>query len=301
MGKIAFVFAGQGAQYPGMARGLAPDILERLDTVRPGTARQMMEADAEELMKTDVTQPCVYAADLAAAFALEERGIKADAVAGYSLGEIAALAYAGAFSPEEGMELVMKRGEAMQRASEMHETGMAAILKLNDEQVISLAAKYDRVYPVNFNCPGQISVAGDKEQLQSFSADVKGEGGLVRILEVAGGFHSPYMAPAAEELAEPFNAVQMKETTIPVYANYTAKPYAGNYQELMINQITNPILWQKTIENMMAEGVDIFVEVGPGTRLGKMLSRISKDITLLNVENEETLNNAVEVIGGLTK
>ena len=109
------------------------------------------------------------------------------------------------------------------------------------------------------------------------------------------------MAPAAEELAEPFNAVQMKETTIPVYANYTAKPYTGNYQELMINQITNPILWQKTIENMMAEGVDIFVEVGPGTRLGKMLSRISKDITLLNVENEETLNNAVEVIGGLTK
>ncbi len=298
MGKIAFVFAGQGAQYPGMARGLAPDILERLDTVRPGTTKQMMEADAEELMKTDVTQPCVYAADLAAAFALEKRGIKADAVAGYSLGEIAALAYAGAFSPEKGMELVMKRGLAMQRASDLHETGMAAVLKLSDEQVISLASKYDQVYPVNFNCPGQISVAGDKQQLTDFGADVKENGGLVRILEVAGGFHSPYMSTAAEELAAVFKETEMNETAIPVYANYTAEPYAGDYAELMTRQIINPILWQKTIENMIAEGVDIFVEVGPGTRLGKMLTRISKDITLLNVENEETLENAVNVIGG---
>ena len=298
MGKIAFVFAGQGAQYTGMCKGLSPETLARLDAVRPGTARQIMEADADELMKTDVTQPCVYAADLMAAFALEERGIKADAVAGYSLGEIAALAYAGAFSIEEGMKLVAKRGEAMQKASDLHETGMAAILKLSDEKVIEICSRFDQVYPVNFNCKGQISCAGDKAQLLDFAQEVKAEGGLARILEVAGGFHSPFMKTAADELESVFASVEFEETKIPVYANYTAAPYEGNDADIMTKQIVNPILWQKAIENMIASGVDTFIEVGPGNRLGKMLSRISKDILLLNVENEETLEAAVKAVGG---
>lgn len=298
MGKIAFVFAGQGAQYPGMCQGLSPETMARLDAVRPGTMHQMTEADAEELMKTDVTQPCVYAADLLAAFALEERGIKADAVAGYSLGELAALAYAGAFSLEEGMNLVTKRGIAMQKASDMHETGMAAILKLSDEKVIELCGRFNQVYPVNFNCKGQVSCAGDKAELKEFAQVVKAEGGLPRILEVAGGFHSPFMQPAADELESEFQAVEYTETRIPVYANYTANPYEGNYADLMTKQIVNPILWQKSIENMIASGVDTFIEVGPGNRLGKMLSRISKDITLYNVENQETLDKVVEAIGG---
>lgn len=298
MGKIAFVFAGQGAQYTGMCKGLSPEILTRLDAVRPGTAAQIMEADAEELMKTDVTQPCVYTADLMAAFALEQRGIKADAVAGYSLGEIAALAYAGAFSIEEGMSLVAKRGEEMQKASELHETGMAAILKLSDEKVKELCSHYEQVYPVNFNCKGQISCAGDKAQLLEFAQEVKAEGGLARILEVAGGFHSPFMQTAADALESVFSSVDFSQTQIPVYANYTAQPYEGDYAQIMTKQIVNPILWQKSIENMIEAGVDTIVEVGPGNRLGKMISRISKDILLLNVENEETLEAAVEAIGG---
>lgn len=294
MGKIAFVFAGQGAQYPGMCKGLSPDILKRLEEVRPQTGRQMFEGTAEELVKTDVTQPCVYAADLLAAFALKDAGIEASAVAGYSLGEVAALAYAGAFSIEKGMEIVTERGKAMQKASELHETGMAAVLKLNDRQVVELADKYEKVYPVNFNCPGQISLAGDKEELRAFGEDVKKAGGLVRYLEVAGGFHSPYMQEAALELTPMFKALEISDPVIPVYANRTGEPYGEDPNETLLSQITNPILWQKSIENMIETGIDTFIEVGPGNRLGKMLVRISKEIKVLNVDNQESLEKTLE-------
>lgn len=296
MGKIAFVFAGQGAQYPGMCQELSPDILNRLEKVRPGTGKQMFEGTAEELMKTDVTQPCVYAADLMAAYALREAGVEASAAAGYSLGEVAALAYAGAFSIEEGMRIVAKRGEAMQRASDLHETGMAAVLKLSDEQVISLAGGYEHVYPVNFNCPGQISLAGDKEELRAFGGDVRKEGGLIKYLEVAGGFHSPYMKEAAEELAPMFRSLKMTAPRIPVYANRTGEVYGGDINETLLAQITNPVLWQKSIENMIAAGIDTFIEVGPGRGLSAMLVRISRDIKVLNVENRKSLEKTLEAI-----
>ena len=304
MGKIGFVFAGQGAQYTGMGESLskcssaAAELFKKIDSVRPGTSKQCFEADAQELMKTDVTQPCVYAVDLACAYALKERGINADAVAGYSLGELAALTFAGSLTPEEGVRLVAARGAAMQRASELHETGMMAVLKLDDDKVNQLASEYSDVYPVNFNCKGQVSVAGLKDRLAEFGKDVKENGGLVRILEVAGGFHSPFMQSAAAELEDIFKNASVAEAKIPVYANCTGEKYQGSYADTMLRQIVSPILWQKSIENMMADGVDTFIEVGPGSRLTKMITRISKDITMLNVENEETLELAVRTAGG---
>lgn len=304
MGKIGFVFAGQGAQYTGMGESLskcssaAAELFKKIDSVRPETSKQCFEADAEQLMKTDVTQPCVYAVDLACAYALKERGIMADAVAGYSLGELAALTFAGSLTPEEGVRLVAARGAAMQRASELQETGMMAVLKLDDDRINQLASKYDNVYPVNFNCKGQVSVAGLKDQLAQFGQDVKENGGLVRILEVAGGFHSPFMQSAATELKDIFEQASVAEAQIPVYANCTGEKYQGNYTDTMLRQIVSPILWQKSIENMIADGVDTFIEVGPGSRLTKMITRISKDITMLNVENEETLELAVKTAGG---
>ncbi len=304
MGKIGFVFAGQGAQYTGMGESLskcssaAAELFKKIDSVRPETSKQCFEADAEELMKTDVTQPCVYATDLACAYALKERGINADAVAGYSLGELAALTFAGSLTPEEGVRLVAARGAAMQRASELQETGMMAVLKLDDDMVNRLASKYSDVYPVNFNCKGQVSVAGLKDQLAEFGKDVKENGGLVRILEVAGGFHSPFMQSAAAELEDIFRSASVAEAEIPVYANCTGEKYQGSYADTMLRQIVSPILWQKSIENMMADGVDTFIEVGPGSRLTKMITRISKNITMLNVENEETLELAVRIAGG---
>ena len=304
MGKIGFVFAGQGAQYTGMGESLskcssaAAELFKKIDSVRPETSKQCFEADAEQLMKTDVTQPCVYAVDLACAYALKERGIMADAVAGYSLGELAALTFAGSLTPEEGVRLVAARGAAMQRASELQETGMMAVLKLDDDRINQLASKYDNVYPVNFNCKGQVSVAGLKDQLAQFGQDVKENGGLVRILEVAGGFHSPFMQSAATELKDIFEQASVAEAQIPVYANCTGEKYQGSYNDTMLRQIVSPILWQKSIENMIADGVDTFIEVGPGSRLTKMITRISKDITMLNVENEETLELAVKTAGG---
>ena len=304
MGKIGFVFAGQGAQYIGMGEslskcsGAAAELFRKIDSVRPETSKQCFEADTEQLMKTDVTQPCVYAVDLACAYALKERGIMADAVAGYSLGELAALTFAGSFTPEEGVRLVSARGAAMQRASELQETGMMAVLKLDDDRINQLASKYDNVYPVNFNCKGQVSVAGLKDQLAQFGQDVKENGGLVRILEVAGGFHSPFMQSAASDLKDIFEKASVKEAEIPVYANCTGEKYQGSYTDTMLRQIVSPILWQKSIENMIADGVDTFIEVGPGSRLTKMITRISKDITMLNVENEETLELAVKTAGG---
>ena len=273
MGKIGFVFAGQGAQYTGMGESLskcssaAAELFKKIDSVRPETSKQCFEADAEQLMKTDVTQPCVYAVDLACAYALKERGIMADAVAGYSLGELAALTFAGSLTPEEGVRLVAARGAAMQRASELQETGMMAVLKLDDDRINQLASKYDNVYPVNFNCKGQVSVAG-------------------------------LMQSAATELKDIFEQASVAEAQIPVYANCTGEKYQGSYTDTMLRQIVSPILWQKSIENMIADGVDTFIEVGPVSRLTKMITRISKDITMLNVENEETLELAVKTAGG---
>ena len=307
MGKIAFVFAGQGAQKPGMGREVAAscagasDIIERADRVRPGTSAQCFEASQEELSQTKNTQPCVYTVDLEMAAALADEGIRADMVAGYSLGELAALAYGGALTFEDGLRLVSERGKLMQQASEEHDTGMVAVLKLSDEKVEELSAGYDRVFPVNFNCKGQITVAGDREQLQGFISDVKEAGGLARILEVSGGFHSPFMAKAAEGFKEVLADVTLSEPEIPVYSNRTSGAYPGGEEDiknLLVEQISNPIRWQKLIENMLAEGVDTFVEVGPGTALTKMITRISKTVTMLHVDDAQSLAETVERIKG---
>ena len=300
MGKIAFVFAGQGAQTPGMGKDVfdavpaAAEVFTRADSVREGTSRQCFEADADELMQTRNTQPCVYTVDLAMAAALEEAGIKADMTAGYSLGELAALAYAGSMSLEEGMRVVSERGRLMQIASEAHQTGMAAVLKLSDDQVEEICSKYPDLYPVNYNSDGQVSVAGDKEQLQKMREDVKEARGLAKILDVSGAFHSPYMDEAAAEFEKVLAGSDIKEASIPVYSNRTALPYEGDYRKLLREQIINPVYWKKLVRNMIDEGVDTFIELGPGKALTSMITRISKDVRMYNVSDMESLTNTLE-------
>ena len=174
MGKVAFVFSGQGAQYTGMGKSLcekspaARAVFEAADSQRPGTSQQCFTAPVEELSVTKNTQPCVYCVDLAAARALEEAGVKADYVAGFSLGEVAALSFAGVFPGEEGFGFVCKRAEAMQKAAEENPGAMAAVLKLKNEQVEAICQEFEQVWPVNYNCPGQLVVAGEKGQIEAF-------------------------------------------------------------------------------------------------------------------------------------
>ena len=300
MGKIAFVFAGLGAQSPGMGKDVydavpaARDVFAGADAVRPETSAQCFEADAAELMQTKNTQPCVFTVDLAMAAALEAEGIHADMAAGYSLGELAALTYAGAMTMEEGTRIVSERGRLMQIASEAHETGMAAVLKLPDEKVEEICSKYSDLYPVNYNSDGQVSVAGDKEQIQAMAEDVKAERGLAKILDVSGAFHSPYMNQAAEDFAKFLEDAQIGEVTIPVYSNRTALPYEGDYKQLLVEQIINPVYWKKLVRNMIDEGVDTFIELGPGKALTSMITRISKDVKMYRVSDMETLQKTVE-------
>lgn len=299
MGKIAFVFSGQGAQYPGMGQSLweaspaAKAVFELADGLRPGTSQQCFSGTAEELSITRNTQPCLYCVDLAAARALEEKGIKADFAAGFSLGEVAAATFSGVFTDRAGFEFVCRRAEAMQKAAEENPGSMAAVLKLTNEQVEDLCKKFTQVWPVNYNCPGQLVVAGEAGQLKDFQELVKAAGGRAAPLAVSGGFHSPFMESAAAELDEYLAGVETSEPRLPLYANFTAKPYGNNARELLTNQVKSPVRWQETIDALTAEGVDTFFECGPGKTLCGLIKKTVKTARTFQVQDAETLDAAL--------
>ncbi len=302
MGKIAFVFAGQGAQYSGMGQSLceaspaAKAVFDAADKLRPGTSEQCFAGTAEELSITKNTQPCLYCVDLAAAKALEEAGVTPDYVAGFSLGEIAALSFAGVFSEEQGFDFVCKRAEAMQKAGEENPGAMAAVLKLKNEQVEELCAGFEKVWPVNYNCPGQLVCAGEKSQIEAFCGKVAEAGGKAVPLAVSGGFHSPFMESASQTLREVLEPMELSEARVPVYANYTAQPYDGSAKELLTQQVKNPVRWQETVERLVELGVDTFIECGPGKTLCGLIRKTAKGVKTLNVQDGETLQAALEAV-----
>lgn len=302
MGKIAFVFAGQGAQYSGMGQSLceaspaAKAVFDAADKLRPGTSEQCFAGTAEELSITKNTQPCLYCVDLAAAKALEEAGVTPDYVAGFSLGEIAALSFAGVFSEEQGFDFVCKRAEAMQKAGEENPGAMVAVLKLKNEQVEELCAGFEKVWPVNYNCPGQLVCAGEKSQIEAFCGKVAEAGGKAVPLAVSGGFHSPFMESASQTLREVLEPMELSEARVPVYANYTAQPYDGSAKELLTQQVKNPVRWQETVERLVELGVDTFIECGPGKTLCGLIRKTAKGVKTLNVQDGETLQAALEAV-----
>lgn len=304
MGKIAFVFAGQGAQYSGMGQSLceaspaAKAVFDTADKLRPGTSEQCFTGTAEELSITKNTQPCLYCVDLAAAKALEEAGVKPDYVAGFSLGEIAALSYAGVFSEEQGFSFVCKRAEAMQKSGEENPGAMAAVLKLKNEQVEELCAGFEKVWPVNYNCPGQLVCAGEKSQIEEFCQKVAEIGGKAVPLAVSGGFHSPFMESASQALKEVLEPMELSAPQVPVYANYTAQPYDQTAKELLTQQVKNPVRWQETVETLHSLGVDTFIECGPGKTLCGLIRKTVKGVKVMNVQDGESLQAAVEAVKG---
>ena len=303
MAKIAFLFSGQGAQHPGMAKDLYEQnasvraLFDRAEQLRNGTLAQMFEGDAETLRATENTQPCLYLADFAPAAVLAELGVRPAGVAGFSLGELPALAFAGAIDPAEGFSLTVRRGELMGQATRERKSSMVAVIKLDNETVERLCAEFDEVYPVNYNSAGNLSVAGAESQLAAFSERVKQAGGRALPLKVAGGFHSPFMDGAAKQFADVLQKTPFASPRLPVYANYDASPYAGPVADTLGRQMNHPVRWEQTVLRMAADGFDTFVETGVGNVLAKLVTRILPDAKVYTAETAEDCAKVADEVG----
>ncbi len=308
MGKVAFLFAGQGAQHPQMGVDLieastaAREVFEVAEALRPGTIEQLRSSSKEELSRTENTQPCVFAHDLAAAIALSERGVTPAAVAGFSLGEVAALTFAGAFSLSVGFEVVCHRAELMAEASREHPGEMRAVIKFEASEVERLAHEAGaECWPVNYNSPQQTVVAGSPESCAVLDRLVKEAGGRTMKVAVSGAFHSPYMQGASEGLAAYLHNGHMpQQTLIPVISNMTAQAYStdpARAAELLAEQVCHPVQWVCTLERLADEGFDTFVEVGPGKTLTGLVKRTLKDAVTYACETAEDVEFVATALG----
>ena len=308
MGKVAFLFAGQGSQYPGMTKDLFENIPEVHDfygvaeAIRPGTLTQMFSGTEEELKKTENTQPCLFLADIAGALALIKNGIKPDAVAGFSLGEIVALAASGALKKQEAFKLVCKRGKFMQKSAGEVDGKMIAVIRMDRDELKTLCKEVG-VYPVNYNCPGQIVVSGEKEKMETLKERLTEQ--KVRFVELAvgGAFHTPYMEGAAKSLKKELKEgkiYNLNKAQIPLYANKTAEPYSGDEEEMIStisDQVKSSVKWEETLTNMARDGVDTFIECGPGKALSGFVKRTVEGAKIYNVYNMESLQKVIEELG----
>ena len=306
MNRSAFLFCGQGAQYVGMGRDLtevspaAREVFDMGEAQCPGIRALCFEGPAELLTKTEHTQPALFLTDLACARALDAAGVHADAVAGFSLGELPALAYAGVLSDADAFGTVLVRGKVMRECAEKNPGGMAAVMKLSSEQVEEIAARFPEVWPVNYNCPGQIACAGRAESLDPFCDAVKAAGGRAVKLAVSGAFHTPYMREATEALRARLATLTICPPQIPLYSNYTSELYPSAREEIidtLAEQASHSVRWESIVRRMAESGIDTFVEVGAGVTLSKLLARTLPDATVYHVESAESLRETLAALG----
>ena len=284
----AFVFPGQGAQYPGMGKDLyensavAKEMFDKANEILGfDITKIMFEGTADELKQTKVTQPAIFLHSVILSKVLGE-AFKPEMTAGHSLGEFSALVAAGALSFEDGLTLVSKRAQAMQKACEAQPSTMAAIVGLDDEIVEQVCNDIDGiVVAANYNCPGQLVISGAVEAVNNACELLKEKGARrALVLPVGGAFHSPLMEPAREELAAAIEATEFKTPVCPVYQNVDAKPQTDPeaIKLNLIAQLTGPVRWTQTAKNMIADGATSFTELGPGKVLQGLVAKVSRDV-----------------------
>ena len=308
MSKIAFVFPGQGSQTVGMMKELynnysvVREVFKEADEALGfGLSSLCFEGPEDQLRLTYNTQPAILTCSIAAMKVLNENGIKPDIAAGHSLGEYSALVAANAMSFADAVRTVRKRGQFMQEAVPVGQGSMAAVLGLDSDKIIEICQNAEAVtgkavQAVNFNCPGQVVIAGAVEGVNKAIEDLKAAGAKRAILlPVSAPFHSSLMQPASIRLAEELKNIEIHDAQIPVVANVTAQEVisATEIQELLVKQAAMPVLWETSVRNMVAGGVTTFVEVGPGKVLSGFTKKIFKEVISLNVEDEASLEKTL--------
>ena len=305
MSKIAFIFPGQGAQ----ACGMGKDFYEQTETGKRifDKATELMGFSMPELCFeendrldiTEYTQAAMVTASIAMMRVLEEKGIKPDVAAGLSLGEYCALAAAGVMSDEDAIRTVRQRGILMQEAVPVGEGAMAAILALDAAAIEEVTGAMEGVWIANYNCPGQIVISGEKAAVEEACEKLKAAGAKRAVmLNVSGPFHSGMLTAAGEKLGQVLSQVELHEPQIPYVANVTAQyvKSAAEVKELLTRQVSSSVRWQQSVEAMIADGVDTFIEIGPGKTLAGFMRKISRDVKTLNVEKLEDISKVAEAL-----
>ena len=310
--KTAFLFPGQGSQKVGMVQ----DLFENYDSVKAlikeadetlgfSISKMMFEGPDTELMKTEFTQPAILTASVAVWQVLKEHGLTPDIAAGHSLGEYSALVAAGAISFADAVHTVHLRGRFMQEAVPLGEGGMAAIIGSNPETIVKVCGEVSTedlpVQAVNFNCPGQVVIAGATAAVEKACEALKEAGARRAImLKVSAPFHSTLMEPAALRLKEVLDKIDIHDTAIPVVANVNAKEEtkADEIRKNLVDQAAHPVHWEESIRNMVAGGVDMTVEAGPGTVLTGFMKKIARSVPCHHAEDVATIDEVVVALKG---
>ena len=305
MGKTAVIFPGQGAQYVGMAKDFydsfedSKKVFDEADDVLDIELKKICFEENDDINKTEYTQPAMVAAEVAIYEHLKNAGLKADVFAGLSLGEYSALVAAGAMTLADGIKTVRRRGILMKNEVPLGMGGMAAVIAMDADKIAEICENTPgKVQIANYNCPGQIVISGEAEAVKAASAALA-EAGAKRVipLNVSGPFHSQMLVPAGEKLYDFLQGVDVAEGFAPYYCNADAEEItdAAKIKELLKRQVYSSVRWQQTIENMIADGVDTFIEVGPGKTLTGFMKKINREVKSINIATVDDLAKLEEL------